>query len=151
MQGATELASAQIITWLLVILGWYLVNRQNNAREKRKELRALLDQTQKLLDDIETQAIAYHTVEATGERAFFLKCTISQKLKHKLDVLSRRSLNLESSLTLLKELRKSITLNNFDSASYEKKELSDPLVRDIWLSKDRLSHELEKCFARKYP
>jgi len=36
----------QIITWLLIMGGWWIVNRQNNWREKRKEIRAILNQLQ---------------------------------------------------------------------------------------------------------
>jgi len=51
----------QIVTWLLVIAGWLLVNHQNNIREKRKEIRTILDKIQSLLDEIEIQAVNYHT------------------------------------------------------------------------------------------
>ncbi|WP_125468859.1 hypothetical protein [Methylomagnum ishizawai] len=145
-----EFAWIQSIPWLLVVLGWYLVNRQNNSREKRKELRALLDQTQKLLDEIEIQAVEYHTVEATVQRAFFLKRALGLKLHQKFEILSKRSLELRLCKKYHIELRKAITLSNFDSAKYEKKELSDQIIKDIWLAKDRLSHELETCFVKEY-
>ena len=150
MPGTSEIGWPQVITWALVILGWLLVNHQNNLREKRKEVRSLLDKTQELLDSIEAQAIEYHTVQETNDLAFRIKRALSQKIKYRLEVLHLRSLDLGSCNSYLKELRRAITLKNFDSANYQKIDISDQIVKGIWLSKDRLSQELERCFSKKY-
>ena len=77
----------QIVTWLLIIAGWLLVNHQNNIREKRKEIRTILDKIQSFLDEIEIQAIQYHTNQASSDLAFQLKRSLNQKLRNRLDIL----------------------------------------------------------------
>ncbi len=54
---------AQIIPWALVVGGWWIVNKQNNFREKRKETRALLNQLLDDLDAIKKQEFSYHTAQ----------------------------------------------------------------------------------------
>jgi hypothetical protein len=140
----------QIVTWISVIAGWWLVNRQNNIRENRKEIRALIDKIQLSLDEIESQAIQYNTNEQSSELAFQLKRSLNQKLRSKLDVLKLRKLNLDKCDTFLKQFRQAVTLENFDTSSFRPQHISDDLIKKIWLTKDKLSNELEKCFAKKY-
>jgi hypothetical protein len=141
---------AQTVTWILVITGWWLVNRQNNIREKRKEIRTLLDKIQNTLDEIESQAIKYHTAEKSDDLAFALKRSLNKKFPNKLAILKLRDLEVENCYLFLKQLRQAITLENFDTSDFEIKKISDDLVKNIWLSKEHLSQELEKSFARKY-
>jgi len=141
---------AQTVTWLLVITGWGLVNRQNNIREKRKELRALLDKIQSFLDELEDQAIKYHTSEQSAELAFHLKRSLNKKFQNKLSILKLRNLDIEKCYPHLKQFRKAVTLENFDTADFKPRSISDDLIKNIWLSKENLSQELEKSFAKKY-
>ncbi|NOQ64704.1 MAG: hypothetical protein GQ582_09355 [Methyloprofundus sp.] len=141
---------AQIVTWLIVIAGWVFVNQQNNLREKRKEIRSLIDNLHVQLDDIEKKAVKYHTDEGTKELAFQLKRDLNQKLRSKLKILELRDLDLKKSSTYQKELRKAITLNNFDTNNFKSQLFSSEIIKDIWLAKDKLSHEIELCFSRKY-
>jgi len=140
----------QIVTWLLVISGWLLVNHQNNVREKRKEIRAILDKTQSFLDEIEIEAIKYHTSQESSDSAFQLKRNLNQKLRNKLDILKLRNLNVEKCYPYLKTLRQAVTLENFDTSSFKPQNLSDDLIKNIWLAKDKLSQELENSFAIRY-
>jgi len=54
-------------------------------------------------------------------------------------------------LPLFKKFRQAVTLENFDTSSYKAQNLSDDLIKNIWIAKDRLSQELEKSFANHYP
>jgi len=141
---------SKIVTWVIVIAGWWLVNRQNNIREKRKEIRTLLDKIQSLLDEIESQAIQYHTSQQPSDLAFQLKRSLNQKLHNRLDILKLRSLNVNNCYPLLKQFRQAVTLKNFDTSSFKPQNISDDLIKNIWLAKDKLSHELENSFASKY-
>lgn len=141
---------SQTVTWMLVIAGWWLVNRQNNIREKRKEIRTLIDKLQVYLDEVETLAIKYHTNQESSDLAFELKRSLNQKLRSKLDILKLRTLDVNKCYPLLKKFRQAVTLNNFDTSSFKPQSMSDTLITNIWLAKDKLSQELEKSFATKY-
>ncbi|MCX7091894.1 MAG: hypothetical protein NTY50_00365 [Methylobacter sp.] len=140
----------QIVTWLLVISGWLLVNHQNNVREKRKEIRTILDKTQSFLDEVEIEAIKYHTSQESSDLAFQLKRSLNQKLRNRLDILALRNLNIEKCYPHLKKLRQAVTLENFDTSSFKPQNLEDDVIKNIWLAKDKLSQELEKSFATRY-
>ena len=118
----------QIMTWLLIIFGWLIVNHKNNIREKRKEIRGTLDKMQLFLDEIETQAIQYHTNQATNELAFQLKRNLNKKLRDKLDILKIRSLDVKTSYSLLFKFRQAVTLKNFDTSKYEVQTINDDLI-----------------------
>ena len=153
MQEVTNMdwSWTQIVTWLIVISGWWLVNRQNNIREKRKEIRALIDKVLFLIDEIEQQAIHYHTkAEMSDEIAFQLKRGLHQKLRDKLKILNLREINTDSCSQPLKELRQAITLKNFDTTSFAQQNLSSNIITNIWFARDKLSQEVEKCFLKTY-
>lgn len=150
MRGKNNMGWSQIVTWVLVMAGWWLVNRQNNIRENRKEIRTLIDKIQLSLDEIESQAIQYHTNEQSSEMAFQLKRSLNQKLRNKLDVLKLRKLDIDKCHSSLKQFRQAVTLENFDTSNFKPQHISDDLIKKIWLAKDKFSNELENCFAKKY-
>ena len=84
----------QIVTWLVVVSGWCFVNHQNNLREKRKEIRALIDGVQAQLNDIEKLAVEYHTSENSKNLAFELKRSLNQKLSSKFKILTSRGFEI---------------------------------------------------------
>lgn len=141
----------QILTWLLIIAGWVIVNHQNNIREKRKEIRVTLDKIQIFLDEIENQAIQYHTVEASNDLSFQLKRNLNQKLRDKLKILKTRNLDVKTCNSHLTKFRQAVTLDNFDTSNYKTQTLNDDLIKNILLTKDRLSQEFEQSFAKRYP
>lgn len=145
------MAWTQIVTWLIVVLGWCYVNHQNNLREKRKEIRALIDGVQTQLNDIEKLAIEYHTNDEASENlAFELKRNLNRKLLINFQILESRGFKTGECNTYRKQLRKAITLRNFDTGSFELQIVSSEIIKDIWLTKDKLSHEIERCFSQEY-
>jgi hypothetical protein len=67
-----------------------------------------------------------------------------------LDILKLRRLDVNKCYPLLKKFRQAVTLNNFDTSSFKPQSMSDTIVTNIWLAKDKLSQELEESFATKY-
>ena len=59
--------ASQVITWLLVLLGWTLVNAQNNRREERKELRAALDRLSLRIEKLVALSIKYWQSDVSSE------------------------------------------------------------------------------------
>jgi hypothetical protein len=139
------------MTWVLIIAGWLIVNHQNNIREKRKEIRVTLDKMQFFLDEVEIQAIQYHTNQASSDLAFQLKRSLNQKLRDRLEILKIRNLDVKKCYPLLIKFRQAVTLENFDTSNYKAQNLNDDLIKNILLAKDRLSQEFEKSFAKRYP
>lgn len=142
-------AWAAVISWLLVILGWFIINRQNNIRETRKEIRAALNQFYDVLNEIEDDAVTYHSGGAGDP-------VLSRRIKRRLGQLhGRAGLALGSTIecSCSREIwlfRQAVTLENFDTAAHKMLPASDPIFEEITATKERLVQTLERAFLRTY-
>lgn len=141
---------SQVITWLVVITGWYVVNDKNNDREKRKEVRSLIDSIQNMLDDIEKEAIQYHTNNQSEELSFQIKRNLNNNLSSKVKVLKLKGFEIGKCDKYRKKLRQAITLNNFDTNGFQPQSFTSEIIRDILTSKGNFINEIEKCFSKNY-
>jgi len=141
---------SQVITWLVVITGWYVVNDKNNDREKRKEVRSLIDSIQNMLDDIEKESIQYHTNKQSEELSFQIKRNLNNNLSSKVNVLKLRGFEIGKCDKYRKQLRQAITLKNFDTNDFQPQAFSSEIIRDILISKGNFINEIEKCFSKNY-
>src|SRR4051794_25377630 len=124
--GTSWAVLGQLVTWLLVVIGWYFVNRTNNQRETRKELRSAIDEFQMFLDQIETNAVRYHTSDtADVEVAMTLKRDLHRRLPARINRLEARGLEIKDLGKTVVELRKAVTLENFDSHKFIKQQVSN--------------------------
>lgn len=71
------------VAWLLVLLGWLVVNHQNNLRESRKELRASLDNIVKDIDALKELSLKYFTTrhKDSYETAFRIKAELARLIR----------------------------------------------------------------------
>lgn len=141
---------SQVITWLVVITGWYVVNDKNNDRENRKEVRSLIDSIQNMLDDIEKEAIQYHTNDQSEELSFQIKRNLNNNLSSKVKVLKLKGFEIGKCDKYRKQLRQAITLKNFDTNDFQPQSFTSEIIRDILTSKGNFINEIEKCFSKNY-
>src|SRR5689334_10731024 len=52
---------ANLVTWVLILVGWYIVHLATLERERRKERRELVQLTLEALRELEADAAKYHT------------------------------------------------------------------------------------------
>jgi len=149
--GTTGAIIGQLITWLLVIIGWYFVDRTNNRRETRKELRAALSELQAFLDQIENDAVSYHTSrEPNNILSSQLKRDLHRRLPTKITVMDSRGYTTTKLVQPVVEFRKSITFENFDTSKFRQQTISDPIIRRIGIARDSLGEQLEIGFSEQY-
>lgn len=110
-------ALAPVGSWLLVILGWWVVRLDHNRREQRKEIRALIDAVLVGLDILEEQAVRYYTT-TDGQNSGALGASIrtglrrvAMECKHITDATEKRIDCTEP----LVAVRQAITAEPFDS------------------------------------
>jgi len=138
---------AQIIPWVLVVGGWWKVNKQNNFREKRKEIRAILNQLLNDLDAIEKQAYSYHTAkEELSDAGRDIKLSLSRISK---DV-ARYDLLPSGKRHPIVKLRQAATLKNFDTDCFVTQNANSELLDEISATKDELIDALERHFQDQY-
>jgi Mg2+ and Co2+ transporter CorA len=141
-------AIGQVVTWILVIIGWTVINRQHNVRESRKEMRAQLDILRKSVLQVETRAENYHIAEKhSDEEARKIKVELTRvaNIVDRLQLLNQH----EQEHRIIK-LRKSITLNNFDSHEHKQLSLDSNLIAKINSAVDDLINSLEQSYKQRY-
>lgn len=138
-----------IITWLVIIIGWFIVNNQQNKREQRKERRAQIDIFNSNISQLEKKAISYHTNILHDEQ-------LAREIKRKFDELRKFSLrikliDIKDLNRLIIALRRSITYENFDNGENHAQEAEDgELVAGIYISCDAFVDKMESRFHEKY-
>lgn len=139
---------SQSITWVLVIVGWTIVNRQNNARELRKEQRAAIDAIKKQLAELEAEAERFHCAEVF-DRALLRQ--LQFKIHRVADACTRLQLP-DSACTVppVAALRQAITLKNADPTSFGKQPPTSALLDEIYACADDLTDAIEARFAARY-
>ena len=138
---------ANTLTWFLVVFGWIITHWLTSRREQRKEIRSKLDEIRKKLIELEKAAIDFHTSDSffiEKSRAITLSISrisneIERESKIKIDTSYFRG-----------ELRRAITLKNFDRSSFEKKDYDSPLLSKIADSHDQLVGRLEMNYINFY-
>ena len=53
----------QFVPWVLIIVGWAIVNHQNNRRETRKEARSMADNAKRSTIELAALGVKFLTVE----------------------------------------------------------------------------------------
>ncbi|MBT8419232.1 MAG: hypothetical protein KJO08_00060 [Gammaproteobacteria bacterium] len=145
-------------TWIVIVVGWIVVNQQNNARETRKELRARLDVVQAWTFELVELAIGYHTDEPKSPDKYSNKYQ-ERRIKSRIDRVTRAVSALGRS-TLGKRLyrptheafyfRQAVTLHNFETAEYKPQAPDSELVENIAMTAQSLVETLEEAYSERY-
>jgi len=149
LEWLVKLDFGQIITWLIVLSGWYVINRQHNKREDRKETRTLLDNLKDRIYLIEDQAIEYHTSkDFSSKKSNKIKLSIQRITS---DIQTHGLISNDEMGDAFKTLRKAITLNNFESVNHKALSEGSQTIQNIHNAIDDLCGLMEKRYRGKYP
>jgi len=132
---------------LLVVIGWIIVNHQNNKRETRKECRSLIDDAKAAVIDVAAKAVLYHT-EAKKELSVEILAAIDA-----LEIECERLPNWVKGCPLMgchAAFANAMTGGDFDSAEVEKKAANSPQVISIVRTRTEMLSELERIFRVHY-
>lgn len=131
---------------ILTVVGWYLVNRQNNLRENRKEFRALFDRLKVDLMEISKKSVDYKLGGAAD---------LSEKIKWALQ-------DLEVDLERIPDFKESDLMSAFvdfsDACMGEDFEVEGRRVltvksvevQNVYLHRNRVVQLLETWFGSKF-
>jgi len=134
---------------MLVVIGWILVNYQNDKRELRKEARALVDAAKKSIVELAAKAVSYH-VDGKVDTAYEIKAGI-EALEVECERLPGASFLRNSPLMLcLVAFADAMTGGDFESQSPQKKSPTSPEVAVILRTRTAMISELERVFRVHY-
>lgn len=145
-------SSSQLLTqsptWLIIIAGWFALHYFAKKRDQCKEARERLDQAIVALRAIEERAVKFHQASAyNGDLArtlvFDIKRIISKLKRHPFSA-------FDVDQNLMKELRKSITLKNFDQSKFACQPMNSFILNNIANAVDDIEDLLEKEYERIY-
>jgi hypothetical protein len=134
---------------LFTVLGWAIVNAQNNHREARKECRALIDSSKKISIEICKQATDYMCVEDRNEATEAdIKAALDQ-----LEIELNRFQAYAREHRLIEALAKFADLAtsaDFESNARRPRKKSDTEPQALMIARNELLTRLEEFFATRY-
>lgn len=141
-----------IVTWILVILGWGIVSNQNDRREARKEIRATIDFVITLIYDTHTKAVDFYMRPASDPTCPLLRAQIIRDLGRIGMIISACEIvdHSQPIHSKVSDLRRAITLHEFDQPDRAAKSYSDQRLTEITLATKELSEVLESRFRERY-
>lgn len=138
--------TTSFVTWLLVILGWVIVNSQHNHRENRKEYRAAIDKISTDLVDAEKKAIEFHTSDYDELSANLMVRQITRIARK----IASLGLLENQNLKMIIDFRSAITFDNFEKSTHKKLDQSDKLLYEISDSCLDIQAAMEESFRKKF-
>lgn len=140
----------QVIGWLVIVIGWRFISRDNDRRERRKEVRALLTEIRSAILSVEAEAYEYWGMPATGSEKVARK--IKRDLKHLAGmVMTLKGLNPKFDLdNLLNKYRQDLTGSDFEGSSRPARPSNDGLFVEISQSAVELTSAMNEFFRQSY-
>lgn len=144
MDSQVGVEVSSLITWLIVAVGWYIVNNQNNNRETRKEHYQEIGKLIELIQQTENLATSFHTSDEFDPK------NNAQIIRN----LNKISLLL-SGIHYLKAIhlapfRKSITFKNFEKSQFKKYDALAPELLEIMSESDELTKTIKQLYQQHY-
>lgn len=146
------LAVAQIVTWVLVAAGWFVSNRSNNTRERRKEIRSAIDGIGKQLDRLTELAVKYYTAshnDVVALEAGTQMRIMQDRLFRQVPAVTQKNLEADVSHHL-NRLMESLTGGDFESSKRQARKPNDPVLLMIGRDVESLRGAIEDAFAKHY-
>jgi len=119
----------QIVTWLIVVGGWYTVHKAALHRDRRKEKRDISAKVCSSLSELQTAAIDFHTAPHCDVRK---STDLAQQVEQLAIQLQRCPMNeLDLPLGRIVTLRQRITRQNIDPTDFSPQMPDSPIVLEI--------------------
>ncbi|WP_320837313.1 hypothetical protein [Zhongshania sp.] len=144
-----EASTAQIVTWLIVITGWFFINHQANRREDRKETRQAIDSISRQSERICELAEEYHC-QSGDKNQLNLARQIKVQLTDLIVTIPRLQLLDRNEFSLAADLRKAITLKHFDNQDLQPLAPDDEIFFHIEEARRALIDRLEEKYSESY-
>jgi hypothetical protein len=138
---------------IFTMIGWWVVSRQNDKRERRKEIREQIKQFEQRIDAIIAATTQYYMLD--GKDA---KCPeLSTKMRYNisaLDPLRKRielaGLKCDIVIEIL-AFKQAVTGDKFESVSRKKLQANDPLLSEVANAGFELVDKFEKSYFSAFP
>jgi hypothetical protein len=138
---------------IITILGWWIVSRQNDRRERRKEVRELVRQAEQRVDSVLGHAMEFYSLPGKDPKCAELAAKIRYNLGT-LDPLRQRldanGLKCEAISEII-AFKQSITAEEFESQARKKLAQNSHLLVDAAATGFALIDKLERAYLQAFP
>ena len=129
-------------------MGWFVVHRLTQKREKRKEVFEEVESFCNSLLALEKKAITFHRNPSLDEN---LAAEIALDISRNIEILNFYPLStLNIDRKYLIDFRQSITLKNFVRSEFNQLGPFHPVIKEISSSIDEITNQLRKKFNDKF-
>jgi hypothetical protein len=135
---------------VLVVVGWWWVNKTHNERERRKELRQLVDRAQETVTATFETALRYHS--GSSERpagdsrdGWRLLLAVNQ-VRSQLLLLACNGIPATPCVAVFNRLKQAVTGHDFMTNAYKPWSDDDRRWMDLLEATESLTHHLDKTF-----
>jgi hypothetical protein len=139
-----------VVQMLVVVVGWKIVSKGNDKRERRKEVRSLLNEIRAKVLEIEGQALDYYRLAPSKSVA--LGTSIKQNLKH-VGMLSTTIVKFHENFDLSSQLmlfRQKVSGQDFETATRQIRQADDRLFVEISSAATDLIDQMESIYSSTY-
>lgn len=138
----------QVVTWVLVILGWVVVHYLTVVHDRQKEIRDLKLRVIQEITEIETLAIEFHTAKDFDSSKAQKITSMIQRVSS--DMTRPPLASFQNYSGVAKEFRQAITLKNFDASKFHSQQASSEIVTDISYAAEKITRALEIGYDNRY-
>jgi hypothetical protein len=136
----------------IVVIGWWIVSNQNDKRERRKEIRSIVDELKEIILEIRADTIEYYSErnsEATGSLSDKIKLNFLLVSQYLL-LLRNAGMAINVSAELI-ALRKTATGGYFENAQFRKQGENPKWLSGLCSESVELILAIEKAYFRSFP
>lgn len=134
--SACELGWSSVVTWSLVLLGWFAVHTATLARDRRKEKREAAERICEALLNAQAAAIDFHTSKIFDQCKSIDLAQLVERIIIQLQVTPLSELDTPKSR--LVSLRQSVTQRNIDLSDFAPQSPDSELLLSIRISVSEL-------------
>lgn len=141
--------SLQWVSWIVIIAGWWFVNRTNNKRETRKEQKIIVESLRTKIEKLTLLSIEYHL----SDRNLHKEWEIKRGLKYlwaDINIPLQQIIDKTSLTRKLTNYKKAITYSNFDTPAHKKLEIGDNDLEGLADSSEALIRLIENAYFNCY-
>jgi hypothetical protein len=145
--------ATQAIGLGLLVLGWFLVNRQNNHREFRKETRQLIDRTREHVATAVETAAKYQSgaIEEKDRHVEGWKLLLAlYQIRGSINALTKKGIDTGACAHPYIDLKICITGADFMTAEWKAWNPEDPRWLELLAASNKINDTLEHIFIERF-
>lgn len=137
-----------LFTWGFIVAGWVVVHYLSAIRDRHKDSRDIKDKLIGRIIDLEKKAIEFHQLDQHDSQKGMEILSDIQRISSALGRAPLSLLQIETDH--IKELRRAMTLHNFDQGSFKQQPADSKIFPRINLATEKLTEVIESKFSARY-